>query len=60
MDDRSPRPEPPSGDDSPDAPTTEYAANQEPGRGPDEGYVAGGDEGGTAADLDPHEPPGQG
>ena len=40
--------------------STEYAANAEPGRSEEDGYVEGGAEGGTAADVDPHEPPGQG
>ena len=52
--------EPTAGDDGPDAPTTEYGANAEPGGEPDEGYVAGGEAGGTAGDADPHQPPGQG
>ena len=38
--------------------STEYAANAEPGR-PGRGYVEGGEEA-PPADLDPHEPPGQG
>jgi hypothetical protein len=42
------------------APSTEYAANAEPGTDPEDGYVEGGTRSGTAADLDPHEPPGQG
>ena len=40
--------------------STEYAANAEPGRSEKEGYVKRVEEHGTAADLDPHEPPGQG
>jgi hypothetical protein len=49
--------------------STEYAANAEPGPSADHGYVEGGPEAGnreagadhgTAANLDPHEPPGQG
>ena len=40
--------------------STEYAANAEAGRSDEEGYVEGGGEGGTAANVDPHEPPGQG
>jgi len=40
--------------------STEYGANGEPGGGPDEGYVESGEESGTAGNLDPHEPPGQG
>ena len=40
--------------------STEYAANAEPGHGEGDGYVEGGDEDGTAANVDPHEPPGQG
>jgi hypothetical protein len=39
--------------------TSEYAANGEPGPSADEGPVDGADHG-TAADIDPHEPPGQG
>lgn len=42
------------------AASTEYAANAEPGRSEGDGYVEGGAEHGTAADVDPHEPPGQG
>jgi hypothetical protein len=38
--------------------STEYAANAEAG-GPGRGYVDGGEET-PAADVDPHEPPGQG
>lgn len=40
--------------------TTEYAANAESGQSADEGYVPPADGHDTAADLDPHEPPGQG
>jgi hypothetical protein len=49
--------------------STEYAANAEPGPSAEDGYVEGGagpgpveagTDHGTAADLDPHEPPGQG
>ena len=40
--------------------SSEYAANGEPGRSEGDGYVEGGAEHGTAADVDPHEPPGQG
>ncbi len=40
--------------------STEYAANAEPGRSQDDGYVGPGAESGTDANLDPHEPPGQG
>ena len=47
----------PSGDRA--GASTEYAANAEPG-GPGRGYVEGGEESPAAADLDPHEPPGQG
>ena len=39
--------------------STEYSANAEPG-GPGRGYVEGGEEAPKAADVDPHEPPGQG
>jgi hypothetical protein len=47
----------PSGDQA--GASTEYAANAEPG-GSGRGYVEGGEEAPTAADVDPHEPPGQG
>ena len=40
--------------------STEYGANGEPGGGPDEGDVESGEDSGTAANLGPHEPPGQG
>jgi hypothetical protein len=40
--------------------STEYAANAESGDSPEEGYVPPADGSGTAANLDPHEPPGQG
>lgn len=40
--------------------STEYAANAESGESAEEGYVGPGEEHGTAGDLDPHEPPGQG
>ncbi len=40
--------------------STEYAANAEAGRSGDEGYVKRGEDSCTAANLDPHEPPGQG
>jgi hypothetical protein len=47
-----------------DGGTTEYAANAEAGDSEDTGYVQGAEEDasdvGQAADLDPHEPPGQG
>jgi hypothetical protein len=39
--------------------STEYAANAETDEGPGDGYVEPGDDG-AAADVDPHEPPGQG
>jgi hypothetical protein len=42
------------------APSTEYAANREPGRSAEEGYVPPGQEHDTAADLNPQEPPDQG
>jgi len=40
--------------------STEYGANGEPAGGPDEGYVGPAGDSGTAGNLDPHEPPGQG
>lgn len=40
--------------------STEYSANAEPEESPDSGYVEPAEKAGTAADLDPHEPPGQG
>lgn len=40
--------------------STEYAANGEPGGSAQEGYVPPADGQDTAANLDPHEPPGQG
>jgi hypothetical protein len=59
MDEQTPRT--PAQDDRPEAPTTEYAANQEPGGDPVGGDVGGdGPDLETASDLDPHEPPGQG
>ena len=40
--------------------STEYAANAEPDESPDSGYVEPTEKAGTAANVDPHEPPGQG
>ena len=49
-----------AGSDARAGASTEYAANGEPGGSADEGYVASAEEQGTAGNLDPHEPPGQG
>jgi len=40
--------------------STEYAANAESGESGEEGYVPPAEGQGTAGNLDPHEPPGQG